>query len=126
VKARDEKLEALTAGIKPMVGCVGFTPSEGATLLPSDLPPRPIVDQCQMAWVDFMEFTHSAAQGAVVHALTVVWSHYPSVKPEVIMIGYVRGMNLSKIEKLENKAEEAAVKLARDVYLFGEGQDNAQ
>jgi len=48
------------------------------------------------------------------------------VKPEVIMIGYVRGMNLSKIEKLENKAEEAAVKLARDVYLFGEGQDNAQ
>ena len=42
------------------------------------------------------------------------------------MIGYVRGMNLSKIKKLENKAEEVVVKLARDIYLFGEGQDNAQ
>ena len=75
VKARDEKLEALIAGIKPVLDCVGFAPLDGATLLPSDLPPRPIMDQCQTAWVDLMEFTHSAAQGAVVHAFTVVWSH---------------------------------------------------
>jgi hypothetical protein len=31
-----------------------------------------------------------------------------------------------KIMMLEDEAEEAAVKLARDVDLFGEGQANAQ
>ena len=76
--------------------------------------------------MDFKEFTHSANQGAIVHTLMVLWSHYPSVKPEVIMTGHAYGMNAAKITKLEDVAEEAAVKLAGDVDLFSEGQDNAQ
>ena len=50
----------------------------------------------------------------------VLRSHYPSVKPEVIMTGYARGTSAEKITKLEG----GAVKLAGDVNLFGEGQDN--
>ena len=49
----------------------------------------------------------------------VLRSHYPSVKPEVIMTGYARGMSTAKITKLEDEVEEAMVKLARDVDLFG-------
>ena len=47
------------------------------------------------------------------------------MKPEVIMTGYARGMNAAKITKLEDEAEEAAVKLASHVDLFGERPKNA-
>ena len=94
--------------------------------LPGHLPHRPILDRCQRAWTDFKEFTRNAAQGAIIQALAVLRSHYPSVKPEVIMTGHAYGMNAAKITKLEDVAEEAAVKLAGDVDMFGEGQDNAQ
>ena len=109
-----------------MLDCISFAPPEGATRLPSDQTPQTIVDQCRMAWMDFKEFTRSAAHGAVVHALVVLRSHCPSVKPEVIMIDFARGMNMQKIAKLEDEAEEAAVKLVGDVDLFGEGQDSVQ
>ena len=36
VKARDEEIEAMKAGIKPMLDCIGFEPSEGRELLPRD------------------------------------------------------------------------------------------
>jgi len=69
VKAQDEEIEAMIAGIKPVLDCIGFEPSEGRELLPGDLPPRLILDRCRMAWLDFKEFAHSAAHGAIVHAL---------------------------------------------------------
>ena len=42
------------------------------------------------------------------------------------MTGFTRGTKAQKIVKLEGEAEEAAAKLAVDVDLFGEGQDNVQ
>ena len=124
MKAWDDKLEAVTTGIKPVLDCVGFAPPKGATRLPGDLPPRTIVDQCWTAWSDFKEFTCSAAHRAIIHTLVVLRSHYPSLKPKVKMTGFARGMNGQKIVKLEDEVEEAAAKLARDVDLFGKGQDN--
>ena len=53
VKAYDEKLEAITMRIQPVLDCVGLEQPEGA---------RP-------AWVDFKEFTRSATHGAIIHAL---------------------------------------------------------
>ena len=121
VKAQEDELVAVIAGIKPVLDCVSFEPPEGTTRLPGDLPHRLILDRGQRAWTDFKEFTRSSAKGAVIHALAVLWSHYPSEKPEVIMTGYARGTNVVKITKLEDEAKEAVVKLARDVDLFGEG-----
>jgi hypothetical protein len=62
-------VEAMTTGIKPVLDCIGFEPSEGREQLPGDLPPRSIMDQCWMAWSDFKEFTHSAVYGAIIHVL---------------------------------------------------------
>jgi hypothetical protein len=84
------------------------------------------MDRCQTAWSDFKEFTRSAAHGVVVHALMVLRSHYPSVKPEVIMTSYARGTDAQKTAKLEDEVDEAAVRLAGDVDLFGEGQGSVQ
>ena len=77
VKAQDDTIEAMTAGIKPVLDCIGFEPSEGREQLPGDPPPRSIVDRCRMAWSDFQEFTHSAAHGSIIHALAQLRSHNP-------------------------------------------------
>ena len=37
VKVRDEGIEAMKAGIKPVLDCIGFEPSEGRELLLEDL-----------------------------------------------------------------------------------------
>jgi hypothetical protein len=72
VKAWDEKLEVVTAGVKPMLDRVGFTPPKGATQLLGNLPPRTIMNECWTVWMDFKEFTCSAAHGAIIHALVVL------------------------------------------------------
>jgi len=72
------------------------------------------------AWQDFKEFTCSAAHSVVVHALAVIRSHYPLVKPKVIGTDFARGTSLDKITKLEDETEEATMKLVGDVNLFGE------
>ena len=82
------------------------------------------MDQCWTVWMDFKEFIHNTAHGAIIHVLTVLQSHYPLVKPEVIMTGFAQGTNTQKVTKLEDEAEEVAAKLARDIDLFGEGQGN--
>ena len=65
VKARDEEIEAMTAGIMPVLDCIGFKTSERRELLPRDPPPRSILDRCRMAWLDFKEFVCSTAHGAM-------------------------------------------------------------
>ena len=69
VKTRDEKLEVMTMGIQPVLDYVSLEPPVGARL-PRDGPYRSVMDHCRMAWADFKEFAHSAAQGAVIHAVT--------------------------------------------------------
>ena len=127
MKARDDKLEVVIVGIKPMLDYISFAPPEASSSswLPGDLPHQSIVNRCQMAWVDFKEFTCSAAHGAIVHALAMLRSHYPSVDLEQVVTSYARGTDAAKIAKLENEAEEPGKKLASDIDLFGEGGSGA-
>jgi len=118
--------EAMIAGIKPVLDCIGFVPSKGIAWLPGDPMPWTIVDRCQMAWSDFKEFTRSAAHGAVVHAFTVLRSHYPSMDLEQVVSSFARGMNATKITKLEDKAEEPVNRLAENIDLFDKGGSGAQ
>ena len=69
MKAWDEKIEAMTAGIKFVLDYIGFEPSEGTDWLPGDPPAQSIMDWCCVARLDFKEFKRSTAHGAVVHAL---------------------------------------------------------
>ena len=89
--------------------------------MPGDVPYRLIVDRCRMAWADFKEFTHSAAHGTVVHALTQLRSHYPLVDLRWVATGYTQGTNAEKIARLEDDVEEPVKRLAEDIKLFGEG-----
>ena len=100
MKAWNDKLEPVIVGIKPMLDCISFAPPEGSSRLPSDLPHRSIVDRCQTAWMDFKEFTRNSTQGATIHMLARLQSHYPSVDLEWVVIGYARGTDAAKITKL--------------------------
>ena len=44
VKVWDKEIKAMKAGIKLVLDCIGFEPSEGRELLPRDLQPRSILD----------------------------------------------------------------------------------
>ena len=75
--------------------------------------------------MDFKEFARSIAHGAVIHVLTQLRSHYPSVDLQWVAIEYVQGTNAEEIARLEDDAEEPAKRLAKDVELFGEGESSA-
>ena len=72
VKAHDEKLEAMTMGIQPVLDCIGLEQPERARL-PGDEPYRLVVDHCRIAWADFKEFARNASHGAIIHALAQLW-----------------------------------------------------
>lgn len=93
LQSQKDEFDAVIAGIKPMLDCIDLEPAEPAVYLPGDRPPRPdaIVDRCKTAWAHFKEFTRSAASSAVVHALSVIRSHYPSVSLGVIDTGFAEG-----------------------------------
>ena len=104
MKALDEKIEAMTTGIKPVLDCIGFKPSKGRELLPGDPPPWSILDRYRMAWLDFKEFTCNAAHGAVVHALAQLRLHYRLVDLQRVVTSYARGTDATKIARLEDEA----------------------
>ena len=78
VKTHDDMLETMITGIQPVLDYVSLEQHEGARLS-GDGPYRSVMDCCQMGWMNFKEFAHSTAHGAIIHTLTQLWSHYPSV-----------------------------------------------
>ena len=124
VKARDDNLEMMIVGIQPVLDYVGLEHPKRARL-PGDKPYRSVVDHCRTAWVDFKEFAHSATHGAVVHVLTQLRSHYPLVNLWWVVTRYMQGMDVEKIARLEDDAEEPMKRLAKDIELFGEGGSSA-
>lgn len=45
---------------------------------------------------------------------------YPSIKLEVVDMGFTRGLSDAQIEALEQEVEESAIKLDDDLDLFSE------
>ena len=87
VKAHDDRLEMMIVGIQHVLDCVGLEQPEGARL-PEDGSYWLVMDHCRTTWVDFKEFAHGAAHGAIVHALAQLRSHYPSVDLRRVATGY--------------------------------------
>ena len=87
VKERDDKLETMIVGVKPMLDYVGPEQPEGGRL-PNDGPYRSVMDRSWIVWMDYKEFMRSAAHGAVIHVLAQLRSHYPSVDLQRVATGY--------------------------------------
>ena len=57
------------------------------------------------------------------HVLAVVRPHYPTINFQSIGGGFVEGLSDAKTQQLEDEVEDAAKKLASDIDLFGETDD---
>ena len=95
---------------------------------PDNRPPcsDAIIDRCKAVWENFKGFNHDAAISVVMHALAVVWSHYPTINLQAIGAGFARGTGATKQEQLKDEVEDAVKKLAVDVDLFGEVDGDGQ
>ena len=95
---------------------------------PNDRPPHlnAIIDRCKAAWENFKSFNRDATISVVIHALAVVRSHYPAINLRAIGARFARGTGATKQEQLKDEVEDAAKRLASDVDLFGEVDDDGQ
>jgi len=121
-----EKLEAVVAGITPILKCVDLDMAVQPVGRSADQ--DFVVDRCTAAWENFKEYNRDAVVAAVTHALSVVRSHYPSINLQAIGAGFAEGKTEAEIQQLEVEVEDAAKKLAGDVDLFNEtvGDGGAQ
>ena len=85
-----------------------------------------IIDRCKVAWENFKSFNHDATITAVTHALAVVRTHYPVIDLQAIGAELARGAGVMEHQQLEDEVEDAAKKLADDIDLFGEMDNNGQ
>ena len=112
------------ARVRPVLDCINMEVAPQ----PEDSPPHPdtIIDRCKVAWENFKSFNHDATVSAMTHALAVVRSHYPAIDLRAIRAGFTRGTGATEHQQLEDEVEDTAKKLASDVDLFGEMDDNGQ
>ena len=80
-----------------------------------------IIQRCKAAWESF---NRDAVVTAITHALAVVRSHYQSVDLQAIGAAFTEGMGEAETQQLEDEVEDVAKKLASDVDLFGETDDD--
>ena len=118
-KIQRGKFDAMVAGVRPVLDCIDMEVAPQ----PNDRLPHPdaIIDRCKAAWESFKGFNRDAAVSIMMHALAVVWSHYPAINLRAIGAGFARGTSATKEEQLKNEVEDVAKKLAGDVDLFDEG-----
>ena len=121
-RTQRDKFDAIVTGVKPVLDCV----DPEAAPLPNDRPPRSdtIIQKCKAAWENFKGFNHDAIVTAITHALAVVRSHYPAVDLQSIGAGFTKRMGDTAHQQLEDEVEDAARKLADNIDLIGETDDD--
>jgi hypothetical protein len=90
VKKREDEIEAIAAGIGPVLDNISLPQLEGARLL-GDGPYRSTINCCHDMWSDFREFARSVVHGSINHALTQLCSHYPTVDLQRVATMYAQG-----------------------------------
>ena len=121
-KTRKENFDAVVAAIKPVLDCVDLEmatqPDGRRQHLDS------IIQRCKAAWENFKSFNHDAIVTVATHVLAVVRSHYPTLDFQSIGGGFAEGLSDAETQQLEDEVEDAVKKLAGDIDLFGETDDN--
>ena len=114
-RTQRDKLNAVVAGVKPVLDCIDLEVAPQ----PDGRPPcsDTMIHRCKAAWESF---NHDAIVTAITHALVVVRSHYQSVDLQAIGAEFAEGMGEVKTQQVE----DAAKKLAGDIDLFGETDDD--
>lgn len=83
------------------------------------LPLDHFVERCKASWEEFKLYVRGMTAYAIGHALSVVRAWYPTVELEQIDGGFPKEIEDNAANALQREAEECAVKLVDDLYLFG-------
>ena len=77
VKIQRGKPDTVVAGVRPVLDYIDMEVAPQ----PDNRSPRSdtIIDRCKAAWENFKGFNRDVAVFAIMHALAVVWSHYPVI-----------------------------------------------
>ena len=119
-----DRFDAVVGGITPVLDCIK-----------AEIAPRPdgrptcpdvVGERCKTAWESFKSFNYDAVVSTATHALAVVRSHYPATDLEAIGGGYAEGLSEAETQWLEDEVDDAAKKLAGDIYLFGENDGSGE
>ena len=123
-RTQRNKFDAVVTGVKPVLDCVDLEVDPQ----PNGRPPRSntVIEKCKAAWENFKSFNRDAIVTAITHALAVVRSHYPVVDLQAIGAGFTGGMGEVEHQQLEDQVEDAAMKLASDIDLFDEMDDDGE
>ena len=123
-RTQRSKLDVVVARVKSVLNCVDME----AAPQPDDRSPHPntFIDKCKAAQENFKSYNHNATVTAVTHALAVVRSHYPAIDLQAIGAGFARGTGVMEHQQLEDEVEDTAKKLADDIDLFGEMDDDGK
>ena len=74
--------------------------------------------RCQASFDNFKSFVRDAATTAVTHAFSIIRSHYPETRSDVLVEGFAAGTTNARIAELEEEVGEAARLVVDDVDLF--------
>ena len=123
-RTQRNKFDGVVIGIRPVLDCIELETAPH----PDGRPPRLdiILERCKMPWESFKSFNRSAVVTAATHALAVVRSHYLDTDLEAIGGRYAKGLSEAETQRLEDEVEDAAKKLAGDIYLFGENDGSGK
>ena len=123
-RTQREKFDAVVTGVKMVLDYVDLEVAHQ----PNGRPPcsDTIIQRCKAAWESFKSFNRDAVVTAITHALTVVRSHYQSVDLQAIGAAFTEGMGEAETQQLEDEVEDAAKKLASDIDLFSETDDDGR
>ena len=118
-RTQREKFDAIVAGVKTVLDCVDLE----AAPKPDGRPPcsDTIIQRCKAVWESF---NRDVVVTAITHALEVVWSHYQSIDLQAIEAEFTEGMGKAETQQLEDEVEDTVKKLAGDIDLFGETDDD--
>ena len=123
-RTQRNKFDAVVARVKPVLDCVDL---EVAPQPDGRLPcPDTIIERCKVAWENFKSFNHDAIITAVTNALAVVRSHCPTIDLQAIGARFAKGTGMMEHQQLEDEVQDAAKKLAGDIDLFGEMDDDGK
>ena len=123
-RTQRDKFNAIVTGVKPVLDYVDL---EASPLLDGRPPhSNTVIERCKAAWENFKSFNRDAIVTTATHALAMVWSHYPAIYLQAIGGGFTEGLSEAETQQLEDEVQDAAKKLAGDIDLFGEKDDDGE
>jgi hypothetical protein len=104
-------MNAIIVGMMPMLDFIDGNPLPPPVgdLDEQPLPPDSFVERCKASWGKFKVYVQGTTSYTIGHALSVVYSWYPTVELGVIDRGFPAEVEDDEADELQREAEQSAI-----------------